>query len=1033
MQAFLSEKALEEAVLDLFRRLGWATARGPELSGERASKDVVLVGRLRAALARLNPGLPPAAVESAVAALLRPEGGSLLEENQRFHRFVTEGIPVEVESAGQRSTRSLRLFDPDDLDANDWLAVQQLTVSEPATGRPHPDRRPDMVAFINGLPLGLLELKNPADRQATTQKAFRQLQTYRQAMPDLFAFNELLAVTDGLDARLGTLSSDWERFAPWNTIDGGDLPPGVPAYESLLRGVFDKARLLDIVRRFVLFEAERDRTVKKVAGYHQYHAVLKAEASVVQAVRAGHKAGVVWHTQGAGKSLTMAFLAARLAQNPELRNPTLLVLTDRRDLDDQLFGTFCGCAEFLRQTPQQAEDRDGMRKLLAVPSGGIVFSTIQKFDLLEGEARHPALTLRENVVVIADEAHRSQYGFAADVKDDGSLRLGFAQHLRDALPQATFLGFTGTPIDTADKVTVNVFGPVLDAYDIEKAVRDGATVPIHYESRLARLGLDEALKGPLDEEFDRLTEGETPQTRRKLSGKWSALEAIVSAPARVKRVAADLVGHFEERCASVPGKGMAVCISRGAAVALFDEIIKLRPHWHDPDDAAGAVKVVMSGAASDETAFQPHLRSGAALRAMAARFKKPGDPLRLVIVCDMWLTGFDAPCAHTMYLDKPLRAHGLMQAIARVNRVHGSKPNGLVVDYLGLGHELREAVRSYSASGGRGDVTLDMEKAVETLREKRDIVRGVLHGCPYTDALDGTPAERLAALRRVCDFLKAGRAGLIDRFVKAATELHKAFMVAAATEAGRDAAVEVGFALAARAAFGKEIPGGPRPQADLDAALRQLLSRAIVSEGVVDVFAVAGLPRPEVSVLDERFLADVAAMPQRNLAAELLERLLRGAIQAGSRGNTVRSEKFSDLLDKALLRYENRSIEAAQLVEEMLAMARQFREAAGRGEELKLTEDEVAFYDALAAEASIEAVMSRPVLCDLARELVQRVRASVTIDWTEKESARADLRVMIKRLLKKHKYPPDKQEAAVETVLRQAEGLCADWATEGKL
>lgn len=1034
MSSFLDEAALEQAVLALFRELGYQTVYGPAIgpnsdTPERDSyAEVILPARLRAALERINTELPASAIDAAVKTITRSEGGTLLEENHRFHKFLTDGVPVEYAGADGRPIHGLvRLFDFENPDNNDWLAVNQFSVAESASGKPHPDRRPDVVVFVNGLPLVVFELKNPADTQATLKKAYSQLQTYKQGMPDLFLWNALLVVSDGNEAKVGTISSDWERFSPWKTIDGEELAPQtVLPYEVLLRGVFAKERLLDIVRGFVVFDDGPHALLKKVAAYHQYHAVKKAVARTVEALRneKDHRVGVVWHTQGSGKSLTMVFYAGQLVLHPELKNPTLVFITDRNDLDGQLYQNFVACQDLVRQEPRQAESALDLREKLSVSAGGVVFSTIQLFRAEEG--RHPVVTERGNVVVIADEAHRSQYGLQAKVDaESGEVSYGFARNLRDALPNAAYVGFTGTPIETGDKVTTNVFGDYIDVYDIKQAVEDRATVPIYYESRLAKLQLDEVIKGELNEAFDLLVaEAEDPRQMERI-----ALEKLVGAEDRVQRVAADIVKHFEDRTAALPGKAMVVAISRRVCVALYREIVRLRPGWHGDTDDAGRIKVVMTGTASDDPSFQPHIRPKGRLDRIAERFKNPSDSLEVVIVCDMWLTGFDAPCVHTMYLDKPLKAHGLMQAIARVNRVYGLKPSGLVVDYLGLAAELRAALHHYAAGGGRGRPTFDQAEAVRYLREKLEVVRAMLHGLDYAKYLAGSPTERLAGVRLTWDYLAdVSRAELKQRFLNQSNELYRGLRLAAGSEEALACDVEVGFFMAVRSMFVKTEGGGARTPGDLDAALQQLVSRALVSDEVVDIFAVAGLKKPDVSILKEEFLAELRNMPQRNLAAEMLQRLLREEIRTASKSNLVRGEQFTRLLEEAISRYQSRSIEAAQVIEEMLDLAREIRESNRRGDQLGLSLEEVAFYDALEVNDSAVQILGTPVLCELARELVQSIRSSVTIDWTQKETVRAEIRTRIKRLLRRYKYPPDKQESAVDTVLKQAELLCSDWA-----
>lgn len=1032
MSAFLSESAVEQAVMSLFGALGYQTAHGPDIgpngsAAERASfAEVVLFGRLRATLQKINPGLPANAIEGAVGILTRSEGGTLPEENRRFHDFLTNGVAVEYTGHDGRPANGLvKVFEFTDPTKNDWLAVNQFAVAEKQAGKPHADRRPDVVVFVNGLPLAVIELKNPADTQATLKKAYGQLCTYKTEMPDLFTTNELLVVSDGLEAKLGTISSDWERFSPWKSVGGARAADTVPQYEVLIKGVFDRSRLLEIVRGFVVFDDGPHATVKKVAGYHQYDAVRKAVAATVEAVRKpkDHRIGVVWHTQGSGKSLSMVFYAGQLVQHADLKNPTVVMLTDRNDLDGQLFQNFAACRDLIRQDPVQAESADDLRDRLNVSAGGIVFTTIQKFREQTG-----AVTDRTNVIVVADEAHRSQYGLDTKVdKETGEVTSGFARNLRVALPNAAFIGFTGTPVDTADKVTTNVFGNLLDVYDIRQAVRDGATVPIYYENRLAKLKLNELVKDELDAEFDEITDDEDEGSKQRIARAWAALEALVGAPARVKQIAADIVSHFEKRTAALPGKAMVVAISRRVCVALYKEITKLRPDWGADADDEGQIKVVMTGQASDKPEYQAHIRTKKQLDRIAERFKSPTDPLRLVIVCDMWLTGFDAPCAHTMYLDKPLKAHGLMQAIARVNRVFGAKPSGLVVDYLGLAAELKAALHTYTASGGEGAPTLDQSAAIEFLQEQLEVVRAMFHGFDHRKYLAGAPEERLAGVRLAADFvLKKDPAEGKKRFVNAATELYRGFALAAPADEALAVGDEVAFFQAVRAVFAKSESGVPRRPGDLDSALERLVSKAVVSNGVVDIFQAAGLAKPEVSVLNEEFLAELAGLPHRSLAAELLERLLRNEIRATGQRNLVRSEQFSVLLEEAIHKYQNRSIDAAKVIEEMLSLAREIREASRRGDQLGLTPEEVAFYDALAQGVTSEQVMSEPVLRDLARDLVKAIRGSITIDWTQKDTVKAEMRSKIKRLLRLHKYPPEKVEGAVETVIKQAELLCLE-------
>jgi len=895
------------------------------------------------------------------------------------------------------------------------LGLTHRILSTPKNGV---HQSPSAEGFVNGLPLAVLELKNAADEDATIRSAFHQLQTYKHDIPALFPFNAVMVVSDGLEARMGTVTSDWERFLPWRTIEGVDVAPkGTPELEVLLKGVFEKGRFLDLLRAFIVFEVDGPTILKKVAGYHQFHAVRKAVDSTVRAAapQGDRRVGVVWHTQGSGKSLSMVFYAAKLALTSAMNNPTLVVLTDRNDLDDQLFGTFALCKDLLGQTPAQANDREELRELLKVASGGIIFTTIQKFAPAEKGERYGLLSDRKNVVVVCDEAHRSQYDFID----------GFARHMRDALPNASFLGFTGTPIEAADKSTPAVFGDYIDIYDIQRAVEDGATVRIYYEGRMARLQLDEEEKPSLDEEFDEVTEGEEDDRKEKLKSKWARLEAMVGAEKRIDLIARDIVEHFERRLEAMDGKGMIVCMSRRICVELYDALVKLRPAWHDLDDAKGALKVVMTGSADDKAMLQPHIRSKARRKKLAARYKDPTSEFKLVLVRDMWLTGFDAPCMHSMYLDKPMRGLGLMQAIARVNRVFRDKPGGLVVDYLGLADQLKRALSEFT-EGDRREAGVPQEEAVALLHEKFEVVAAMFHGFDYSKFLTGTGAERMGVLPRAMEHILAQEDGK-ERLVKAVTQLSQAFALAASSEEAHALRDDVGFFQAVRAAFAKTSTGG-KDEEDLDHAVRQLVSKAVSSTEIVDIFAAAGMKSPDISILSEEFLAEVKGMPQRNLALELLKRLLNDEIKTRSKKNVVQSRSFSEMLEKTLRAYQNRSLETAQVIAKLIELARDMNAAKARGENLNLTEDEVAFYDALETNDSAVKVLGDETLRHIARELVETVKRNVTIDWTVKDSARAKLRTLVKRILRNHGYPPDKQEKATQTVLEQAEVLCKDWA-----
>jgi len=1040
-----TESEVEQAALAWLAGLGWTVAHGPEIApetpaAERASyAQVVLEQRLRDALARLNPALPPEALGDAFRKLLRPEGPTLEARNRGLHRLLVDGVNVEYRRAdGSIAGAQAKVIDFDDPENDDWLAVNQFTVSESKH-----TRRPDVVLFVNGLPLVLLELKNAADEDATIGTAFEQLQTYRAELPALFAYNALLVVSDGVEARIGTLTAGREWFKPWRTISGEQLAAAqLPELHVVLEGCFERRRLLDLVRDFLVFEDDGSGALaKKAAGYHQFHAVRVAVAETLRAARltsteliadrergyeAGRKPGgdlgdrrigVVWHTQGSGKSLTMAFYAGRIIREPAMGNPTVVVLTDRNDLDDQLFGTFSRCRDLLRQAPAQAESRSDLRQKLAVEAGGVVFTTIQKFLPETQGDRHPVLSARRNIVVIADEAHRSQYDFID----------GFARHMRDALPSASFIGFTGTPIEQTDANTRAVFGDYISVYDIQRAVEDQATVPIYYESRLAKLALDEAERPHIDPEFEEVTEGEEVERVEKLKSRWAQIEAIVGAEKRVALVARDLVEHFEARVGVMDGKAMVVCMSRRICMDLHDAIAALRPDWFHEDDEKGKLKVVMTGNASEGPRTAKHARSKKRREDLAKRFRDPDDPLQMVIVRDMWLTGFDAPSLHTMYVDKPMRGHGLMQAIARVNRVFRDKPGGLVVDYLGLAPELRAALATYTESGGTGRTALDQQEAVAVMLEKHEICCGLMHGFDYSKWMTGTPQQRLSLLPGAQEHVLAQQDGK-ERWLAAVHELSLAFALAVPHEEAIGIRDDVGFFQAVRACLAKRAPGDAKSEEELDHAVRQIVSRAVVSGEVVDIFAAAGLRKPDLAILSEEFLAEVRDLPQRNLAVELLRKLLSGEVRSRRRKNVVQARSFAEMLEQAIRRYQNRAIEAAQVIEELIALAKDMREADARGEALGLSDDELAFYDALETNDSAVKVLGDATLRAIAQELVATVRANVKTDWTVRENVRAHLRVLVKRILRKHGYPPDKQEQATRTVLEQAEALSQEWA-----
>ena len=1203
MTSQFTESVVESAALAWLESVGWQIAHGPDIApdmpaAERADYgEVVLAQRLRDALARLNPNLSGDALEDAFRKLTRSEGADLIQRNRALHRLLVDGVTVEYRDAGgEIRGAQARVIDFDCVQSNDWLAVNQFTVVE----NKH-TRRPDIVLLVNGLPLAVVELKNAADENATIWSAFQQLQTYKAEVPALFAANAVLIVSDGVEARVGTLSAGREWFKPWRTISGEALADAhTPELHVVTEGLLAPRRFLDLVRDFIVFEDDGSvRIIKKMAGYHQFHAVqvavretlraaelhagvrsarpaltlvrpdhreryksqvpllplrvaagafgdpqhlpgdeefewvsvqscrrlrpgmfaariagrsmepaipdgalclfaapvegtrqgktvlvelrdaidpetgerytvkryesdkgasqdgsweharitlkpinpefqpialapeegerLQVVAELVEVLDEGQRydsksgdrrVGVVWHTQGSGKSLTMAFYAGRIVREPAMENPTIVVLTDRNDLDDQLFGTFSRCAELLRQPPARAESRANLRELLSVAAGGVVFTTIHKFFPEEKGDRHPTLSGRRNIVVIADEAHRSQYDFID----------GYARHMRDALPSASFIGFTGTPIELADANTRAVFGDYISVYDIQRAVADGATVPIYYESRLAKLALDEAERPKIDPDFEEATEGEEVERKEKLKTKWAQLEAVVGSQKRLAIVASDLVEHFETRLEAMDGKAMIVCMSRRICVELFAEIVKLRPEWAGAEDEHGAIKAVMTGSASDPPDWQTHIRNKPRREALANRFRDAADPLRIVLVRDMWLTGFDAPSLHTMYIDKPMRGHGLMQAIARVNRVFKDKPGGLVVDYLGLAHELKQALATYTESGGTGRTALDQDEAVDVMSEKYEVCCGLFHGFEWSKWTTGTPPERVGLLPRAQEHILAQEHGK-ERCLRAVRELSQAFALAVPHKEALCVRDDVSFFQAVQAVLAKRAPGEARPEEELDHAVRRIISRAVAPEGVVDIFAAAGLEKPDLSILSDEFLAEVRGMPHRNLAVELLQKLLKGELATRRRKNVVQARSFAEMLEQSIRRYQNRAIEAVQVIEELIQLARDMREANVRGETLGLSEDELAFYDALETNDSAVKVLGDETLRGIARELVHTVRNNVTIDWTLRENVRAQLRVLVKRILRMHGYPPDKQEKATQTVLEQAALLSTEWAT----
>lgn len=1033
----MTEDQLEQEALGWLAELGYTPVYGPDIAFDGSSperenyRQVLLVERLRNAISRLNPQVPLAAREDALKQVVDLGMPVQLSANRLFHRLLVSGVPVQYQKDGETRGDFVRLIDWADVQANDWLAINQFSIQGPKH-----TRRPDIILFVNGLPLVLLELKNPADVNANIWKAFDQIQTYKEQIPDVFQYNEILVISDGSEARMGSLSADGERYMNWRTIDGVSVDPlgEFNELETLLRGVMSPALLLDYLRYFVLFEDD-GQLVKKIAGYHQFHAVRAAIQQVVNASRPGgtHKGGVVWHTQGSGKSITMTCFAARVMQEAAMENPTIVVITDRNDLDGQLFGVFSLSQDLLREQPVQVETRGDLRaKLANRPSGGIVFATIQKFMPGEDEDTFPVLSDRSNIVVIADEAHRTQYGFAAALKapalnmaaeSSARYQVGYAQHLRDALPNATFVAFTGTPVSSEDRDTRSVFGEYIHVYDMQQAKEDGATVAIYYESRLAKLSLKDSELAHIDEEVDELAEDEEEGQQSRLKSRWAALEKVVGAEPRIQSVAKDLVAHFEERSQAQNGKAMVVAMSREICVHLYNEIIAQRPDWHDEDPEKGAIKVVMTGSASDKPLLRPHIYSSQVKKRLEKRFKDPQDPLKLVIVRDMWLTGFDAPCMHTLYVDKPMKGHNLMQAIARVNRVFKDKQGGLVVDYIGIANELRAALREYTASKGRGRPTVDAHEAYALLEEKLDLLRNLLHGFDYSNFLTGGHRLLAGAANHILGE-KDGK----KRFADNALAMSKAFTLCCTLDEARAVREEVAFFQAIKVILIKrEVSAQKKTDEERELAIRQIIGNAVVSGEVVDVFEAVGLDKPNIGLLDEEFLAEVRNLPEKNLAVELLERLLEGEIKSKFASNLAQEKKFSELLGSVIKRYQNRSIETAQVIEELIEMAKKFAAASKRGDELGLNEDELAFYDALVNNEASVRELGDETLARIAHELTDSLRKNVTVDWSSRESVRAKLRLMVRRILRKYKYPPDQQEEAALLVLAQAERLCEAW------
>ena len=1045
MSGRFTEDHVEQACLDWLEALGYSVLHGPDISPdgytpERAAYDVtILIDRFKTAFHNINPNLSANAYDDALRKLQQTDFPSLVEENRRLHQLMVDGVDVNItRDDGSIGTDKARLIDFEDPANNDWVAINQFTVIEGGK-----NRRPDVVVFVNGLPLVVIELKNPVDEDATIDDAYNQLQTYKDEISSLFRTNSLLVTSDGLLARVGSLTANSERFMAWRTVDGDTIAPkGVPELEILVNGVFNKSNLLSILRGFTVFENTGNDLIKKIAGYHQFHAVHKAVQCTINATddSGDNRVGVIWHTQGSGKSLLMAFYAGEVIAHPMMENPTLIVLTDRNDLDDQLFATFAGCKDLIRQTPVQADDREHLQKLLAVPSGGVIFTTIQKFSPMQGESEYPMLTDRRNVVVIADEAHRSQYGFKAKFAgDSGQVSYGFAKHLRDAIPNASFIGFTGTPIEATDVNTPAVFGDYIDIYDIQRGVEDGATVPIYYESRLARIELNQDEIYKIDEEINNFVDDEDTTEAEQKKGKWSRVEALVGAENRLKMVAADLVNHFESRVEAMDGKAMIVCMSRRICIALYDAIIAIRPQWHSGDDDKGKVKVVMTGSASDPKDWQQHIGNKSRRDLLAKRAKKANDELKIVLVRDMWLTGFDAPSMHTMYVDKPMKGHGLMQAIARVNRVFKDKPGGLIVDYIGIGQSLKNALGSYSG-GDKSNTGISQADAIAVMLEKYEIVKDMFFGFDYLPGLQGEAKDRLAVMAGAMEWILEAQRKVAEketskdakkqahrRYSDAVLNLSKAFALAASSDEAKVIRDEVGFFQAIRAVLIKSV-GSKNNGKDNDLAVQQIISRAVISTEIIDILQAAGMESQDISILSDEFLKEIQGMEKKNLALEALKKLINGEIKSKLNSRVVKTKAFSERLAESINRYHLNALTTAQVLEELIKLAKEIRaEMENRGKD-GLSEDEVAFYEALSENDNAVYLMGDAKLKPIAHELLQSVRSNATVDWQQSEMARAKIRVAVKRILKKYGYPPDLETEAIKVVLQQAEASSQKWA-----
>lgn len=1026
--SFIVEQDIENAALEILEELGYDVVYGPDIAPdgdapERKKWDeVVLKDRLEAAIRKLNPSLKDDVVEEAAKKIVRTASHKTIVNNEKFHEFLVTGVELDVRDKERIKGVIVKLFDFENPEKNDFLAINQFTVIEE-----NHNRRPDVVLFVNGIPVGLIELKNPASATATVRSAFEQIQTYLTEIPSVFTHNEFIIIADGTEAKVGTLTSPWEWFMPWRTIDGKKREPKtVPQLEVVLKGMCNKKVVMDLMRNFIGYQATKKGTIKIIAGYHQYHAANKAIDKTIKAVGGDKKIGVVWHTQGSGKSLTMAFYVGKITRDQRMRNPSIVVITDRNDLDDQLFNVFSDTSQIFREAPKKIDNQYDLKQSLKVSSGGIFFTTIQKF-LDKEEPEFELLSTRENVIVVADEAHRTHYGFKGKFNKDQKLRYGFAKYLRDALPNASFLGFTGTPIDFTDKSTRAIFGSYIDVYDMHVAIEDKRVVPIYYESKLVKLGKNEEIFKQLDEDYDEVTEYEEQRNKEYLKSKWSKIEALVGTEKRIETIAQNVVRHFELKQSVLDGKAIIVCMSRRICVDLHDAIRKIRPDWYNEDDDKGKMKVIMTGSAADGKDWQQHIRNRQKRRDMADSFKDPASEFKIAIVRDMWLTGFDVPSLNTMYLDKPIRHHNLMQAIARVNRVYKEKQGGLVVDFIGIADELKKAITIYSQSGGEGQPSYDIGVAVSLMMEKYEVIRAMLHKYPYEKFFSASSKEKMRIIPEMMDFILNQDKGK-ERFVKNTSALIRALSLAATTTEAQKIREDAALFQAITNAFQKTDTEEARRSMLTDTAIKQLVSKAIESHGVIDVYRELGVEKPEISILSDRFLDEFQTMQYKNLAFEALKKLLSDEIRVRFQNNKVKNRKFSEMLEEAIRRYQNRSIDSAQVIKELVEIAKEVREAQKRGDELGLTDEEVAFYDALADNESARSLLGEEILKKMARELTDLIKQNASIDWKLRETVRAKLRVMVKRLLKKYGYPPDKTQMATDLVIEQAELLSDKWA-----